>query len=79
MKDSTLSVYATADWGAKLIGAALVHKDAQGTLVIDGVPVETVQVIGQFSVLNCVDGRSRVVLTSFLRMVSAPSPRAVGR
>jgi len=71
MQDSTLSVYEAADWGAKLAGVALAHKNDQGTLVIDGVLVETVQLIGQFSVLNCADGRARVVLTSFLRLVGA--------
>ncbi len=71
--NSTLSVYEAADWGAKLSGAAQVHKNAQGTLVIDQVLVETIQVIGQFSVLNCADGRARVVLTSFLRLVGGPS------
>ncbi|MEI7645930.1 MAG: hypothetical protein WCJ55_16805 [Chloroflexales bacterium] len=73
MQDRTLSVYEAADWGAKLSGAALVHKDPQGTLVIDGVLVETVQLVGQFSVLNCADGRARVVLTSFLRLVGGHS------
>ncbi|MEI7768910.1 MAG: hypothetical protein WCI67_02925 [Chloroflexales bacterium] len=69
MQDSTLSVYEAADWGAKLSGVALAHKNDQGALVVDGVLVETVQRIGQFSVLNCADGRARVVLTSFLRLV----------
>jgi hypothetical protein len=73
MQDSTLSVYEAADWGAKLSGAALVHKNAQGTLVIDEVLVESIQVVGQFSVLNCADGRARVVLTSFLRLVGVHS------
>jgi hypothetical protein len=69
MQDSTLSVYEAADWGAKLAGVALAHRDAQGGLVIDGVSVEDVQIVGQFSVLSCADGRARVVLTSFLRLV----------
>jgi hypothetical protein len=73
MQDSTLSVYEAADWGSKLAGVALVHKNDQGTLVIDEVLVDTIQVVGQFSVLNCVDGRSRVVLTSFLRLVGGHS------
>jgi hypothetical protein len=74
MQDSTLSVYEAADWGARLAGVALVHKNAQGGLVIDEVPVETIQVVGQFSVLNCTDGRARVVLTSFLRLVGMQAP-----
>jgi hypothetical protein len=69
MQDSTLSVYEAADWGAKLSGVALAHKNAQGALFIDEVLVETIRVIGQFSVLDCADGRARVVLTSFLRLV----------
>ncbi|NTU81471.1 MAG: hypothetical protein HGA45_19170 [Chloroflexales bacterium] len=64
-----MSVYEAADWGAKLAGVALVRKDAQGTIFVDEVRVEAVRVIGQFSVLDGVDGLSRVVLTSFLRLV----------
>jgi hypothetical protein len=75
MQERTLSVYAAADWGAKLIGVVLVHRDAAGALFIGDVPVSTVQVSGHFSVLHGSDGRSHVVLSSFLRLLSAP-PRA---
>jgi hypothetical protein len=72
MPGSTMSVYEAADWGAKLAGVALVRKDAQGTIFVDEVQVEAVRVIGQFSVLDGADGLSRVVLTSFLRLVLDP-------
>ncbi|MBX0328605.1 hypothetical protein K2Z83_13045 [Oscillochloris sp. ZM17-4] len=70
---STLSIYEAADWGAKVAGAASARRDPQGALFIDEVPVETIQVSGMFSVLGCADGKNRVVLSSFLRLVRAPS------
>jgi len=63
-------VYAAADWGARLIGAVLARRDATGTLFVDEVRISDVQVKGHFSVLHGSDGRSHVVLTSFLRLVS---------
>jgi hypothetical protein len=76
MSSNTLSVYERADWGAKVAGMALARRDEQGTLFIDDLRVETVQVSGQFSVLTCTDGRRRVVLTSFLRLVPGPGRAA---
>lgn len=73
MYGSSISLYEAANWGARLAGAALARKDDQGGLFIDGVLVESTQIVAQFSVLRCVDGRSCVVLTSFLRLV--PDPR----
>lgn len=69
MPDVTLSVYETADWGTRLAGVTNAHHDAGGALVVDGVRVEEIQTRGHFSVLSCVDGTTRVVLTSFLRLV----------
>jgi hypothetical protein len=80
MSSNTLSIYERADWGAKVAGTALARRDDQGALFIDEVRVETVQVNGQFSVLNCADGLRRVVLTSFLRLVPGPgrlAPRPI--
>lgn len=64
-----LSTYETAEWGARVAGLAQAHKDASGALFIDAVRVTTIDHSGHFSVLHCVDGKSRVVLTSFLRLV----------
>lgn len=77
MTGRTLSVYESADWGARLAGVALVRRDAAGVLFVDDIRVDTVAVSGQFSVLGCADGRNRAVLTSFLRLV--PDPRAAKR
>jgi hypothetical protein len=71
MSANTLSIYEAADWGAKVAGAASARRDLHGALFIDEVVVETVQVRGMFSVLGCADGRTRVVLSSFLRLVRA--------
>jgi hypothetical protein len=73
MSGRTLSVYESADWGSRLAGVALVHRDAAGVLFVDDIRVESIDVSGQFSVLRCADGRTRPVLTSFLRLV--PDPR----
>ncbi|NNJ11647.1 hypothetical protein EKD04_015030 [Chloroflexales bacterium ZM16-3] len=73
MPESTLSVYEAADWGARIAGAVIARRDAQGILFIDEVPVDTVQVRGMFSVLGFADGKTRVVLSSFLRLVSSPA------
>lgn len=72
MADRTLSVYETADWGARLVGTAHAHYDARGTLFVNEVRVETIRRSGHFSVLGCVDGSTCVVLTSFLRLVPGP-------
>lgn len=74
MPDKTLSVYESADWGARLAGAVHARRDAAGLLFVDDVRVEAIHVSGHFSVLDCADGRTRIVLTSFLRLV--PDPRA---
>jgi hypothetical protein len=72
MSATTLSLYETADWGARIAGVARVHHDARGTLFVEGVRVEGIQTKGHFSVLSCADGSTSVVLTSFLRLVQAP-------
>lgn len=69
MPSNTVSVYETAEWGARLAGEALVRKAVGGELFVNEVRVETIHLRGQFSVLGCVDGRTHVVLTSFLRLV----------
>lgn len=69
MSDTTLSVYETSDWWARLAGVAHVRYDARGTLLVNEVPVEAIRRSGHFSVLHCVDGSTSVVLTSFLRLV----------
>jgi hypothetical protein len=69
MSDQVLSVYAAVNWGARLIGVVLAHRDATGVLFVDDVPVSDIYVSGHFSVLHGVDGRSHIVLTSFLRLV----------
>jgi hypothetical protein len=73
MADSTLSVYESAEWGARIAGVAHAHRDDAGTLFMDEVRVVAVRVSGHFSVLSCVDGSTRVVLTSFLRLVRGAS------
>jgi hypothetical protein len=72
MDGSRISVYEHPSWGAKLVGEAMASKNAVGDLFIDGVRVETVDVVNMFSVLKRVDGRTQVVLTSFLRLVQNP-------
>lgn len=73
MAEQKLSVYAAADWGARLIGVVFARRDAAGALFVDDVRVSDVQADGHFSVLRGSNGRSYVVLTSFLRLVAAPS------
>lgn len=73
MQEQTLSVYAKADWGARLIGVVLAHRDATGTLFVNEVQISDIDVSGHFSVLRGIDGRSHVVLTSFLRLVPTAS------
>lgn len=73
MPETTLSVYETPDWGARLAGVARAHRDAQGELFVNEVHVEGITVKGLFSILSCADGSTPVVLTSFLRLV--PDPR----
>jgi hypothetical protein len=72
MSDGKLSLYETADWGARIAGATSARRDAAGTLFLDEVQVESVSVNGQFSVLRCIDGSTKVVLSSFLRLVPKP-------
>jgi hypothetical protein len=74
MSGRTLSLFEAAIWGAKVSGEAIGRKDAQGVLFMDDVQVETIQVRGMFSVLGCANGRTQVVLTSFLRLVPGPTP-----
>jgi hypothetical protein len=69
MSGRVLSVYAAVNWGARAIGVVLARRDAAGTLFVDDVCVSDIQTSGHFSVLHGVDGRSHVVLTSFLRLV----------
>ncbi|WP_129675306.1 hypothetical protein [Candidatus Chloroploca sp. Khr17] len=69
MSDRTLSVYESAHWGSRLAGVALVRYDARGILLVNEVPVQTTRKSGHFTVLNCVDGSTSVVLSSFLRLV----------
>lgn len=73
MSGIRLSLYETADWGARIAGEAHARHDADGTLFLDEVRVEAVRHSGHFSVLSCADGSTKVVLTSFLRLV--PDPR----
>jgi hypothetical protein len=72
MNGSRISVYENPNWGARLVGDAMASQNAVGDLFIDGVRVETVDVVNMFSVLKRVDGRTQVVLTSFLRLVQNP-------
>jgi hypothetical protein len=69
MAGNTLSVYESADWGARVAGVAEARRDAAGALFVDDVRVVNTRVSGHFSVLSCADGSTRVVLTSFLRLV----------
>lgn len=69
MPDRTLSVYESANWGARLAGVAQVHYDAKGILLVNEVAVESIRKSGHFTVLSCVDGSTTVVLSSFLRLV----------
>jgi hypothetical protein len=69
MAGNTLSVYESADWGARIAGVAQARRDAAGALFMDDVRVIDTRVSGHFSVLSCADGSTRVVLTSFLRLV----------
>lgn len=75
MSDSgrTLSVYAAADWGARLAGTAIVRRGTDGAIYVDDILVTDVKVSGQFSILQASDGRSHVVLSSFLRLVPTVS------
>ena len=75
MASNTLSIYERADWGARIAGVAQARRDAAGTLFLDDVPVTASHVSGHFSVLSCADGTTRVVLTSFLRLVPAAARR----
>lgn len=69
MPDTTLSTYETADWWSRLAGVVHARHDTGGTLFVNEVLVETIDRRGHFTVLRCVDGSTRVVLTSFLRLV----------
>lgn len=74
MSSTMLSVYETADWGTRFAGVVSARHDTTGALFINEVRVVAVDVKGLFSVLSCADGSTRVVLTSFLRLV--PGSRA---
>jgi hypothetical protein len=76
MVTTTLSLYESADWGARTAGVATAHKDTEGTLFINDVRVHRIRVVGQFSILEDAGGRAWVVLSSFLRLV--PDPRRTG-
>lgn len=78
MADTVLSVYETASWGARIAGAVQARRDATGTLFINEMRVESISVVGMFSVLGCADGRDRVVLSSFLRLVPGPQAKDHG-
>jgi len=73
MASTTLSLYESADWGARTAGVATAYKDMHGALFIDDVRVDRIRVVGQFSILEGAGGRAWVVLSSFLRLV--PDPR----
>lgn len=64
-----MSTYSRPQWGSRVLGEAIVTHEAADGLRINGVPVVNVRTVDLFSLLDCADGATHVVLTVYLRLV----------
>lgn len=69
MSDIRIMTYGAPQWGAKVVGNAMLHKDSQTRYYVDNVCVTDVRVVDLFTVLACVDGSTHYVLTAFFQQL----------